>query len=204
MEINRTGTHVLMAVALAGWVAAAAVAVAAEAQSGRDLKILTVPVDRLAPGCRLKATPPKERILLGPQGGVLVVSDEAGVVPSNPWSGSDRRIAAAIRRVVDGSPPEPDGPPLDAESRIAFALRSADNIVDAYTATYVSTDDSINVYAVRFDDEKLARPEPPAGTRSVPRGATYRAVIGPTVVLVAARTRSGCFEAISDYVRSLR
>lgn len=201
MKVNliRIATRILIAAAVAGSVAAAG------AQSGRDLETLTVPEARLSPGCRLKTAAPKTQVPIGTQGGVAVRSGESGPIPWNPWKGEDRRIAAAIRRVVDGSPPEPDGPPLDAEGTAAFALRWADNVVEVYAATYLSSDDSsINVYAVRFNDEKLATPAPPAGTRNVARGATNRVVLSPTVVLVVAGTRSSCFEAISEYVRSLR
>jgi hypothetical protein len=153
----------------------------------------------------LKPAAQKPPVLLGGQGGVVVVTSESALVPSNPWQGDDRRIAAAIRRMVDGSPREPDGPPLDAEGTAAFALRWAGDVVDAYGATYLSSDhSSIDVYAVRFSDERLATPAPPAGTRIVVRGATTRVVLGPTVVLVNARAQNDCFEAITEYVRSLR
>jgi len=199
VKLVRIATRLLIAAAVAGSVAAAG------AQSEQDLDTLTVPPGRLSPGCRLKATAPKTQVLVGAPGGVVVLSGESGPTSSNPWKGDDRRIAAAIRRLVDGSPPEPDGPPLDAEGTAAFALRWADNVVEAYGATYLSSDDSsINVYAVRFNDEKLATPAPPAGTRNLARGATNRVVLSPTVVLVVAGTRSSCFEAISEYVRSLR
>lgn len=86
-----------------------------------------------------------------------------------------------------------------------FALKWADNVVESYRATYRSADESrIQVYAIRFDDEALAHPTPPEGTRHPPRGATSRVVLGPTVVLLSAGTSNGCFEAIGNYVRSLR
>ena len=168
-----------------------------------NLPTLTVPDDRLPPGCTLKPAEPEP--LVAPQGGVRVISRESASAPTNPWSGSDRRLAAAIRQRVDGTPLQPDGPPLDRRAAEAYALKSADNVVEAYRATYRSADESlIDVFAVRFDDQSLAASTPPPGARNLPRSVTSRVVIGPTVVLISSAANSSCFQAITDYVRSLR
>lgn len=175
-----------------------------EMQPGTNLAALTVPDDRLPPGCTLKPAEPKAA--MDPQRGVVVIDRESGPpTMANPWLGSDRRIAAAIRRRIDGTPPQPDGPPLDRRALAAYELKWADNVLEAYRATYRSADGFlIDVFAVRFDDVAFARPAPPAGARNVRRGAASRAVFGPAVVLISSRATSSCFQAISEYVHSLR
>ena len=173
---------------------------AAAAQPARDLAALTVPEDRLPASCRLKPVEPKPPMRA--QGSVVIISGDSG---PNPWIGRDRKTVADVRRMVDGAPPELDGPPLMPREAAAFALRWADNVVEAYRATYRLTDESlINVAAVRFDDEQLATPAPPPGTRTMARGITSRVVLGPIVVLISAGASSDCFRAIESYVRSRR
>jgi hypothetical protein len=79
------------------------------------------------------------------------------------------------------------------------------DVVQAYRATYRQTDESlITVAAIQFNHERLATTEPPAGTRSAPRGMTSRIVLGSTVVLIAANASSDCFRAIESYPWSVR
>ena len=107
--------------------------------------------------------------------------------------------------MVDGAPPEPDGPPLMPRGAAAWASRWAEDVVEAYRATYRQADESLIIVAgIQFNDERLATLEPPAGTRSATRGMTSRIVFGPTVVLIAAGATSDCFRAIEDYLRSVR
>jgi hypothetical protein len=88
---------------------------------------------------------------------------------------------------------------------VAFALRWADDVVEAYRATYGQTDASfINVAAIQFNDERLASPAPPPGTRNAARGESSRVVLGPIVMFISAGAGSDCFTAIEGYVRSLR
>lgn len=179
---------------LASWVGASAT------QSARGLAALTVPEARLPPNCRLKPVEPKPPI--GAQRGVVVIS---GNSEPNPLISRQRQVAADIRRLVDGAPPEPDGPPLTPRGAAAFASRWAEDVVEAYRATYRQTDESlITVAAIQFNDERLATPTPPLGTRSAARGMTSRIVLGPTVVLIAAGASSDCFRVIENYFRSVR
>jgi hypothetical protein len=172
----------------------------ATTQSARDLTALTVPEDRLPPSCRLKPVVP--RLPIGAQRGVVAIS---GNSEPNPLISRDRQVAADIRRLVDGAPPEPDGPPLLPRAAARWASKWAEDVVEAYRATYRQADESlITVAAIQFNDESLATPEPPAGTRSATRGMTSRIVLGPTVVLIAASATSGCFRTIEDYLRSVR
>ena len=121
----------------------------------------------------------------------------------NPLISRERQVAAEIRRLVDGAPPEPDGPPLMPRSS-ARLVKWAEDVVEAYRATYQTDESLITVAAIQFNDDRLATPTPPFGTRSPARGMTSRIVLGPTVVLIAAGESSGCFEAIENYLRSVR
>ena len=156
-------------------------------QSARGLAAFTVPDDRLPPDCRLKPVEPKPPNL-----------------EPNPFISRERRAAAEIRRLIDGAPPEPDGPPLMPKSSARWELRWAEDVVEAYRATYQTDESLITVAAIQFNDARLATSTPPFGTRSAARGMTSRIVLGPTVVLVAAGASSGCFEAIENYLRSAR
>ena len=165
----------------------------ADAQTNRALAALTVPVAGLPAGCALKApVPPTDaRIVLVP----------AWAPPTNPWVGVDRAVAAEIRRRIDAMPSHPDQIPLSATEARAWQLKWADNVVEAYWATYRAPDESlIDVTAVRFNDEALVRPAP----LTPPRGMVTRISFGPTVVLVSSSVDSDCFKAISRYVQSLR
>ena len=179
---------------------AISVGAAATIQPAPGLAALTVPEDRLPPSCGLRpivARPP-----IGAQPGVVTIS---GNSEPNPLISRERQVAADIRRMVDGAPPEPDGPPLMPRGAAAWASRWAEDVVEAYRATYRQADESlIIVAAIQFNDERLATLEPPAGTRSATRGMTSRIVFGPTVVLIAAGASSDCFRAIEDYLRSVR
>jgi len=132
---------------------------------------------------------------------ILLTTDTFPVAPTNPWSGSDRQLAASIRRSIDALPSPPDGPPFDAAAARAWELKWADNVAEAYWATYRAPDQSlIDVTAVRFNDEALVRPAP----LTLPRGMLTRVILGPTVVLVSSSVDSDCFKAVSRHVQSLR
>ena len=167
-----------------------------------DLRTLTVPEGRLPPDCRPLAVP-LQRALIGPDGPTLVHAEDAAL-PSLPWQGNDRRTLASIRRVVDGTPPLPDGPPLDADGTIAHALRWADDVVEGYGSVYVEAGTRIGVYAIRFKDATLATTEPPKGTSLLGYGPSERIVLGSTVVRIVAPRPVKCFQAISTYVSSLK
>jgi hypothetical protein len=187
-----------MAMLLVGLLANA-VGAGATIQSPRALAGLTLPEDRLPPGCRLNPVVPRPPIGAS---GVVVIS---GNSEPNPLISQERRVAAEIRRSVDGAPPQPDGPPLMPSAAARWGSRWAEDVVEAYRATYRLADESlITVAAIQFNDPRLATPEPPMGTRSAARGMTSRIVLGPTVALIAADAGSECFRAIEDYLRSVR
>jgi hypothetical protein len=100
-----------------------------------------------------------------------------------------------------------DGPPLEPADAAVFLLKLADNVVEAYHAVYVSADGpEIGVWAVRFNDDALAKPEPPPGMINppLPRGFRSRLVQGATIVLVTAPSSNECARAIDTYIRSLK
>jgi hypothetical protein len=97
----------------------------------------------------------------------------------------------------------PDGPPLEARDAAAFELKLADNVVEAYHASYAAADGSqTEVFAVTFNDSTLAKPEPLSAMVNPPRGLRSRFVRGSTVVVVSG-SRSECFRAVDGYIRSL-
>ena len=190
-------THVVLTLFVVG--AAAHVAVTA-AQSESRLAALTVPAGHLPAGCGLKPDEPRQAI--NSQRGVVAV---AGVASQNPWISQTQGRAAWIRRLVDGVPPVPDGPPMMPKEAAAFAAKFGENVVEAYLASYRRSDGSlIDVAAIRFNDAKLATPEPPPVTRLSRRGVARRIVVGPTVVRISAYATSDCFDAIEKHMRSLR
>jgi hypothetical protein len=112
--MNTTTFRVTMTMLLAGLVAIS-VGAAAIIQPARGLAALTVPEDRLPPSCRFRPVVPRP---IGAQPGVVVI---AGNSEPNPLISRDRQVAADIRRMVDGAPREPDGPPLMPRGAAAWA-----------------------------------------------------------------------------------
>ena len=179
--------------------------VAGPAQLGQTVNTLTVPAKALPSGCALQQPAP------GPaptsSGGVAVTSRRVwSPFTTNPWSGTERWIVAVVSKAIDGTPRAvPDGPPLDARAAAAFELKWADNIVEAYHATYSSANGSeVEVFGVRFNDVKLATPESLSEMAGRQRRATRRIVRGATVIRLSAPTPTECFAAVRAYIESLK
>jgi len=154
---------------------------------------LTVPQDRLPPGCALSAM---NSVRLDGNG--VRVGLWAGLpIPSNPWTGADRSIIASIRERMGGWPVEPDGPPLDRRAASRYRLRLADNVEEAYAAIYMTDSDPavVVVYASR-----LAATERTLDASRV--GPKHRFQIGPIDVVVSGDGRE-CSQAIDAYLNSL-
>ena len=146
---------------------------------GAAFQRLTVPADRLAAGCAL--TPP------------TAAADSKGSppnlaaglsLPTNPWSGTDRSLAATIRAHILGVPPLPGGPPLE-------------DLEEAYAAIYAIAGQSVVVEAVRFN-----RTPPTVPLRG--GDATQRSVRierERTVVVVSGGDENPCFAAVARYLR---
>ncbi len=178
---------------LLAWTAAGSTPLPQKAQpAASPMSPLTVPADHLPAGCALAphSVPRAE----GPV--VSIVSSLP--IPTNPWTGTDRPLIAAIReRMWQQQPMAPDGPPLGGREARQYWLRLADGIESGYAAFYDSSvgHDSVSVYAVRFANEEAIPTQ-----RSHDRHIT----IGHTVALVLGGEGAGeCRAAIETYLRSL-
>ena len=190
-------TRLLVAFLLAGGVAGAE-------RSGQTLSALTVPAAALPSGCALTQLAPRPAPIA--RGRVTVIHGAPwSPFPTNPWSGTDRKIVTEVRKVIDGTPRMPDGPPLEAREAAALELKLADNVLEAYHAVYASADGTrVEVFAVTFNDEALAKPERLSETMNPPRGLRSRLVRGATVVVVSAPTAGECARTVESYIRSGR
>ena len=166
----------------------------AAAQPASTIAALTVPESNLPDGCRLN-----------PVGTNTWMSLPTGIVavPSNPWSGADHRLKAAVRSAVDGPPQMPDAPPLDRRGIASFESKWADDVAEAYHAEYVGTSGGpVLVSAVRFKDANHAIQE----LRGLGAQASLSArfVRGAVAIRVSGTSNLECFQAVSKYVQSLR
>jgi hypothetical protein len=151
------------------------------AQSPIVFENLTVPPARLVAGCRLSPSP-----------AVLAATP---AVPSNPWRGDDRLLVATIREGITGSPPLPDGPPVSKAELARFRLQLADDVEEAYAATYSDAGaNRVTVFAVRF---KTGVPDLPR--RAAAPRESIRLVRDRTVV-VASGLAGPCFQSIAAYL----
>src|SRR5712691_1805294 len=86
------------------------------------MRDLTLPEERLPVGCALSPAPSVHldgsRVRFGLWAGF----------PTNPWIGTDRRLMASIRELVDGPAAAPDGPPLDARELSRYLGQLADGV----------------------------------------------------------------------------
>jgi len=189
--------------------------VVGSSQSARTLEALTVPVTALPAGCALT----KPVTTAGPidvAGAGMVGTNARPWSPRlpNPWVGTDRAIVADVRQAIDPAPRgAPDGP-VGPGSDVAFGSKWADDVVEAYHAAYTSAAPSdVEVFAVTFNDAKLATAEPLAEMRRPLSRLADRIVRGPTVIRVSAYTPmekaapaavTACFGAVRDYIDSLK
>jgi hypothetical protein len=155
------------------------------------LRDLTVPPDRLPPGCQL-APPPTTA------GGNQGAAWWAGLpLPSNPWSGTDQALIVTIRARMGGAL-QASGPPLDPRAPRP-SLPPAADVEEAYAAVYLqSASESIAVYATR-----TASTGKPPQLETAPRVQRVpRIAIGPITAVVSGQ-RDECSFAIESYLRSL-
>ena len=183
------------------------------AQTDFALASLTIPETDLPAGCRLRpAAPPETKV-----DGRTIVSWET-LYPSNPWSGSDRRLVIALRTSIEPPLRVPDPPPLSAAERSAWERRWVANVVEGYRAVYDSpaqAGGAVSVSAIRFNDPTLATVLPTAIPTSLPpttplailrqrsRPVNDRMVVGAAVVMVQGDSRGACFKAVDGYIRGL-
>lgn len=121
-------------------------------------------------------------------------------ISSNPWTGTDRAIVAAIQERVIDPPPIPDGPPTTKSELARFRLRLADGVEAAYAAIY--TDGSphlITVYAVRYADASQLPSQRRSGRG---RPANLRLTSDRTVLVVSGED-GACLKAVGARVKEL-
>jgi hypothetical protein len=165
---------------------------------GTTLQELTVPLERLPAGCVLS---PTDSIRLNGnrvQGGLW-----AGLpIPTNPWTGTERRILVPIVERLHGPILTPDGPPLAARELARYRSRLADGVEEAYAAVYMQSESSLTVvYAARFSDTE--RPgDWQSGRLTSTNPRVVRVAIGP-VVAIAAGDGGQCFQAVAAHLRSI-
>jgi hypothetical protein len=143
---------------------------------------LTVPQDRLPPGCELAASSFKN-------GGRGTGGFWPGLpIPTNPWTGTERRMVATIRSQMDGTP---------------FSLPLADGVEEAYAAIYSQGDqESIVVYALRFAGTAAGPAQPPGYESGPVVQRVPRIQVGPITVVLSGE-RAECSYAVESYLRSL-
>jgi hypothetical protein len=121
-------------------------------------------------------------------------------ITSNPWTGGERRVVAAIRERIDASTIViPDGPPLNGRDLAAFRAHLADGVEAAYAAVY-RTDHPVPVvvYGLRFASDSSFED---AWVKAAGRPGT-RFASGRTIVELSGDS-SPCFPAVAAYVRTL-
>lgn len=161
--------------------------------SPRPMKDLTVPGGRLPAGCALSSADSRAR------GGWAGLG-----IPTNPWTGKDRRIIASIRARMDGPALVPDGPPLSARELSRYYMEHASGVEEGYAAVYLQAEpgkDLIVVYGLRFPSTEAAGDRPiTMRTPDTPRAT--RVAIGQVVAVVHG-DGGPCHQAVAAYLGSL-
>jgi hypothetical protein len=169
----------------------------------RGLESLTVPEGRLWAGCSLNPARPAQLSPEASRGtGVRIIPGDP--YTTNPWIGRDPLNVVRILGRVDApvSPASvPDGPPLDRRQAAQYFARWMDGIVEAYRAAYSSSGGTVEVFAVRFENERLAGATKPPASRGQARS---HVVMGPDLVVVSAQSANDCFDAVRSHIESLR
>jgi hypothetical protein len=162
------------------------------------LEKLTVPKDRLPEGCAIKPIQPDAKPFKSTVPGLL-----PSEVTANPWIGTDRRILASLRELVDGPNAirPPDAPPLSQSESSALLLRLADGVDEGYAATYAQAGPDLGVIALRFSSAHEVDLDLP---RANSKGAGNTALQIGQIRVVVYGDGGRCSDAITGYVKSLR
>lgn len=155
------------------------------AQSAVRLQDLTVPQERLPPGCTVSSDAP------------------AGLqVATSPWVGEDTPILASIRQRVGPSPRVPDGPPGTPRQVAQIHREWTRDIEEGYAAVYrQAAPELVIVYGLRFSGtagvEQVLR-----DTRRQTSPRVIRVAIG-RIFAVVHGDAGPCAQAIGAYFTSL-
>jgi hypothetical protein len=175
-------------------------------QTTVSLTSLTVPDNRLPTGCHLKPmTPPANSTT--PDGTIHITAAPPMMYPSNPWSGTTTRLLVETRKRIDPPPSlYYDPPPAKANE---MESQWVEHVVEAYHAIYDSAGGwSVEVWAIKFDDPKLALDTPSVTSRMLSAsgpGADGRIIKRDVVVKLGGNGAStDCFKAIDNYIREAR
>jgi hypothetical protein len=115
-------------------------------------------------------------------------------------------LIVETRKRIDPRPsPYYDPPPAKAN---AMESQWVEHVVEAYHALYDSADGlSVEVWAIKFDDPKLASATPSVANRMLSAsgsGADGRVIKGDVVVKLAGDPTTDCFKVIDAYIRGTR
>jgi hypothetical protein len=161
------------------------------------MRDLTLSPERLPVGCALSPAPSVHL------DGNRVRSGLWADFPTNPWTGTDRRLMASVREIVDGPVAVPDGPPLGAKELSRYLGQLADGVEEAYGAVYMHSDTNlITVRAMRLAPGERPSPRAYSSDIHVSRSpGMIRVAIGPIVAIVTGDGE--CFQAVGAYLKSL-
>ena len=180
--------------------------VAPRAVTMRDL---TVPADRLPNGCSLKVIEPaRQETIPAPatRQAVRFIPSGPSLQPLgitlNPWTGTDRRILAALRQRVDGywRVRLPDAPPLTSSEVSAMLLQFAQGVEEGYAATYTLEGRDLGVWAVRF---AMPQDRPLDFHEDGGRGQNVRVIDIGAIRAVLFGDGVGCATAVETHLKSL-
>lgn len=163
------------------------------------LSDLTVPADRLPPGC----APPPSRVERA-TGNTFRGDFWAGLpISRNPQTSSDPKLIVDVRERLEGPRLIPDVPALTARDAARFRIQLADGIDEAYAAIYRHAEfELIVVYGLRFVTPDAAG-EFWSGARAA-RNPDVAAVVSGAIVAAVSGPRGACRDAVAAHVLSLR
>ena len=166
------------------------------------LTSLTAPTSDLPSGCRLRPITPSQKTTPPV---VTAQPSSAFPYPSNPWSGTDRRLLLETREQMTRSSSRPMPPDPTLADIEAIRAQALEHVIEGYYAIYDSDRGSVEVRAIRFDDPSAATPKPSVQDElnGVPRGGGP-IVAGDITIQVNGDPKSDCFRAVDAYVRSAK
>jgi hypothetical protein len=160
---------------------------------------LTVPLDRLPPGC----APPPSRVERA-TGNTFHGDFWAGLpISHNPQTSSEPKLIVEVRERLEGPRLISDAPVLTARDAARFRIQLADGIDEAYAAIYRHAEfDLIVVYGLRFPTPDAAA-EFWSGARAA-KNPEVATVLSGAIVAAVSGPSGPCRDAVAAHVQSLR